>query len=152
MYSDEDDSESYNLDQMDRFIKTMIDIGIRPEGVVPTIAEIFFSGDIDNVSWLNEVLTEIAKGYVAPHQANLMLSWWAWTRGLAYEGSFWNEENGHKADEELRPGRPTDLGSGWRVGKDKRGDWIPLPGGPMTYKEALEHANIRAFISNYRHL
>lgn len=58
----------------------------------------------------------------------------------------WTRKTGHEADEELQPGRPPDLGLGWRVGKDKRGDWIPLPGGPMTYKEALEHVNIRAFI------
>lgn len=93
MYSDEEDNESINLDQISRFIKTMVDIGIRPEGVVPTIAEIFFSGDINSVSWLNEVLTKIAKGYVTPYQANLMLSWWAWTRGLTCEEDLLDEEN-----------------------------------------------------------
>jgi len=43
----------------------------------------------------------------------------------------------------------TVTGQGWRVGKDKHGDWAALPGGPMAYDEAVAAAERRALIDSY---
>lgn len=149
------------LNPRDDFIQHMLAIGVRPEGVVPTIADIFFSEDINSIAWLNKVLRDEAAGYVTPPQRTLMVAYWATTRGL-------RNEYEEILDEELVSGgvsnddidgdnksalvsRPFDLGLGWRIGKNKRGHWVPLPGGPATYEEAADWAAQRELLSGYEH-
>jgi len=156
--AESDVSSGIALDQMGQFIQTMEAIGVAPKEAIPTIAQIFFSRDINSISWLNHVLTNIAQGYVTPAQACLMISWWARTKGLALDDEdlptvepVTGKEDMNQGSEKPKRIWPPDLGLGWRIAKDKNGKWMPLPGGPMTYDEALRHANIRKFISSYGH-
>jgi len=147
------------LDQKNLFTQELKNVGVTPVAAIPTIANIFFSGDIDDLIWLEQVLKREAAGFVTPHQRRLIFSWWSHTRGLPYqEDQFFpdSEEDpkGKTAREkaaarEKLPAKPIDLGQGWKVGKDKDGDWVPQPGGPLVYEDALEAAERRALISSY---
>lgn len=146
------------LDQRHDFIMRLVAVGVRPKEVTSTIADIFFSGDINNLTWLDSVLSRDAGGYILPHQRRLIFSWWARTRGLLYadedlpgDESFWKKPN--DAGEKTNPhalDRPPDVGLGWIVDKNKRGVWIPMPGGPLTYDQALDHANRRNLLQRRR--
>lgn len=147
------------LDQRSMFIKHMSDIGVVPKEAIPTIADLFFAGEIDDLDWLNTVLKRHAAGYVSPHQRNLIVGFWAKTRGLPYseEEEDWQVPDktgkgvvkGKAGAKEEKPAHPMDLGIGWKVGKDKQGDWVPIPGGPLTYEDALDRAEKRATIAAY---
>ncbi|MBA7697742.1 hypothetical protein ES703_106410 [subsurface metagenome] len=147
------------LDQKQMFIKHMSDIGVGPKEAIPTIADLFFAGEIDDLDWLNTVLKRHAAGYVSPHQRNLIVGFWAKTRGLPYSE---DEESWKVPDKtgkglakdkagakEEKPAHPMDLGIGWKVGKDRAGDWLPQQGGPLTYEDALDRAERRATIAAY---
>jgi len=148
------------LDQRSMFIKHCTDIGIAPKEAIPTIADIFFSGDIDSLPWLNQVLSKDAAGYVNHTQRRLMLSWWANTRRLDFDeeeygfppqGKGGKDTKDKKAGpEEVKPERRLDPGMGWKVDRDKDGAWITVPGGPMSYQEAVEAAERRALIDSYK--
>lgn len=152
-------AEGVSLDQREMFIKHMSDIGVAPKEAIPTIADIFFSGDIEDLNWLTTVLKRHAQGYVTAYQRNLILGFWAKTRGLPYsedEEDWQVPEKGAKGTakakagtKDERPKSPLDAGQGWRVGKDKGGDWVPLMGGPLDYEEALDRAERRATIAAY---
>lgn len=148
------------LDQRGMFIKHMSDIGVSPKEAIPTIADIFFAGEIDSLDWLKNVLQRHAQGYVTPHQRNLILGYWAKTRGLPYsedEQDWVLPEKGGKGAakgkaeaKEEKPSKPMDPGMGWKVGRDKDGAWIAQPGGPMIYQDAIEAAERRALIDSYK--
>jgi len=152
--------EGTPLDQKDMFIKHLVGIGVTPKDAIPSIADMFFSGDIESLSWLNEVLRRGAAGFVLPQQRRFTLSWWGKTRGLPYkEEDYFREDElledskkathkGKQAEEEEKP-KVLDTGQGYRVGKDRQGDWAALPGGPMTYDDALTAAERRALIASY---
>jgi len=147
------------LDQRGMFIKHCTDIGIAPKEAIPTIADIFFSGDIDSLSWLNQVLSKEAAGYVSHHQRRLMMSWWANSRRLDFDeeeygfptqGEGRDKKGGKGASkEEVKPEKRLDLGLGWKVGRDKDGAWIAQPGGQMSYQEAVDSSERRALIDSY---
>lgn len=145
------------LDQRGIFIQTLQDLGCSPKESAETIADLFFAGDINSPKWLKHVLTRDAVGFLTPDAQRLLFSFWCHTRRLRFEdedlpGLFADDEETNETCEIPKPssaGPIFDLGLGWRTGKDKNGDWIPLPGGPVTYEEALEYANVRAFISSY---
>jgi len=147
------------LDQQSMFIKHCTDIGIAPREAIPTIADIFFSGDINSLPWLNQVLSQDASGYVTHTQRRLMMSWWANTRRLDFDeeeygfppqGKGEKETKGKKIGaEETKPERRLDLGVGWKVDRDKDGAWIAQAGGPMSYQEAVDAAERRALIDSY---
>ncbi len=63
-------------DQKAMLKKHMEDIGVSPKAAIPIIVDAFFSGDINELSWLDHVLTKEAGG-VAPHQRRLLIAWWA---------------------------------------------------------------------------
>jgi len=73
------------FDQKIDLIWHMISVGVRPVGVVRVLADIFFSGDINNLQWLKHVLTRDGAGYLTRPQQRLIFCWWATTRGLPYE-------------------------------------------------------------------
>ncbi len=147
------------LDQRSMFVKHCTDIGIAPKEAIPTITDIFFSGDITSLQWLNQVLSKDAAGYVTHQQRRLMLSWWANTRLLEFdeeEYGFPPQGKGEKetkskkaAAEEVKPERRLDPGIGWKIEKDKAGEWVAIPGGPMSYPEAVEAARDRQVIAAY---
>ncbi|GAH42186.1 unnamed protein product, partial [marine sediment metagenome] len=147
------------LDQRGMFIKHCTDIGIVPREAIPTIADIFFSGDINSLPWLNQVLSADAAGYVTHQQRRLMLSWWANTRLLEFNeeeygfpplGKGEKDTKGKKTSaDEAKPERRLDPGIGWKIEKDKDSEWVAVPGGPMSYSEAVEAARDRQVIAAY---
>ncbi|MBA7646967.1 hypothetical protein ES703_54735 [subsurface metagenome] len=147
------------LDQRGMFIRQMTDIGVAPKEAIPTIADIFFAGDIEDLKWLNQVLQRQAAGYVSTNQRRLMMSWWSKTRGLPYSEDEYEYEAevevrgkkvGAKAGKvEERPEKRLDLGVGWKIERDRDGAWITQAGGPMSYQEAVEAAERRALIDSY---
>ena len=157
---DPNETPTAELDQRSIFMQTLQDLGCSPKESAETITDLFFAGDIYSPKWLNHVLTRDAVGFLSPGAQRLMFSFWCHTHRLRYEdvdlpGLFADDEETPQTNEGPRPRSAApifDVGLGWRIGKDKNRDWIPLLCGPMTYKEALEHANIQAFISNYRHI
>jgi len=146
--------ELKSLDPQGIFEQHLKNVGVGKD-VIPTIAEVFFSGDVDSLTWLNKVLTRAGANFIRPDQKRLMISFWANTRGLPYREEDYfaedeEEEKGKKTKKEgSEPKRPLDTGQGWRVGKDKHGDWVALPGGPMVYDEAVAAAERRALIASY---
>ena len=152
-------SKGIPLDQRGLFIRQMTDIGVAPKEAIPTIADIFFAGDIEDLNWLNTVLQRQAAGYVSTNQRRLMMSWWSKTRGLPYsedeyeydaEGEGKGKQPGAKAGKvEQKPEKRLDLGVGWKVARAKDGAWIAEPGGPMSYQEAVDAAERRALIDSY---
>jgi len=148
------------LDQNNLFIQELKNIGVAPKEAIPTVANIFFSGDIDDLRWLEQVLKRDAAGFITPHQRRLIISWWSHTRGLPYNPDEFfpalDEEGkprtagakGEKVEE--KPERRLDLGVGWKVDRDKDGAWITVPGGPMSYQEAVDAAERRALIDSYK--
>lgn len=143
------------LDSRQGFIQRLGNIGVTPKEAIPTIADIFFSGDIDSLEWLDHVLRKDAAGFVNAHQARLVLSWWAQTRGLPYDPErFVFEEvkgkgEGSRVGKRVEEKAVLDPGIGWKVGKDNAGDWVAQPGGPLTYLDALAAARERAALAIY---
>ena len=147
------------LDQRGMFIKHMVDIGCTPKDAIPTIADIFFSGDINDLNWLNQVLSQDAAGYVTHQQRRLMLGWWANTRRLTFDEEEYGFPEGTKGDKskaeakarkgEEKAERRLDLGVGWKIARDKDGAWIAQAGGPMSYQDAVDAAERRALIDSY---
>lgn len=152
-------SKGAPLDAKSVFMEQLRAVGVQPKEVIPTIAGVFFSGDIDSLKWLNQVLSRDAASFVAPNQRRLVISFWANTRGLPYvEEEFdftgTGEAAGRKAgvkEEEKEPKKEKrlDPGIGWKIAKDKDGEWVAEPGGPMSYAEAVEAAKERQVISAY---
>ncbi|KKM14515.1 hypothetical protein LCGC14_1705330, partial [marine sediment metagenome] len=133
------------LDPRGSFTQRLISIGVKPQEIIPTITDIFFSGDIDDLKWLNRVLIREAPHYLHHQQRRTMLSWWAHTRQLPYhEEELLTEEDPSRGREGVKPeaqrpgapAAPLDPGIGWKVDKDRNGDWMPLPGGPLNYADA----------------
>ena len=147
------------LDQEGLFIQELKNIGVTPTVVIPTIASIFFNGDIDNLSWLNTVLLKSAAGWVNHNKRRLIIDWWSHTRGLPFmpDALFpGGEEEGKArkaaalvAESEPKAEKRLDPGVGWKIQKDGDGDWVMMPGGPMSYQEATDAAKERQIISAY---
>lgn len=151
---------SADLDQKQMFVDHLGKIGVTPKNAIPTIADIFFSGDIYDLTWLKQVLQKEAAGFVNPGQQRIIVSWWSHSRGLPFaEDELFPESEGDekprkgaagKAGDDQRPERPLDPGMGWKIAKDRDGDWVAIPGGPMNYKEATEGAERRHLIGAYQ--
>ncbi|MBA7672816.1 hypothetical protein ES703_81003 [subsurface metagenome] len=147
------------LDAKGIFIEQLKNVGVTPKEVIPTIAGVFFSGDIDSLPWLNQVLTRDAASFIAPNQRRLVISFWAHTRGLPYDeeefdfgvvGEIKGQKVVTKAGKvEEKPERRLDPGIGWKIEKDKDSEWVATPGGPMSYPEAVEAARDRQVIAAY---
>ncbi len=143
------------LDQRDLFTEHLKAIGVRRD-VAPTITDMFFSGDIADLSWLKQVLHVQASGYVNPHQENITLAWWANSRQLACPGDLLVKLGGVKEEvkvvakiEDDEGSSIMDPGIGWDI-KKVDGDWIAVAGGPMkTHKEAADRAEKRQMMEIY---
>ena len=152
------DSHITNIDQRSIFIQTLQAVECSPREAAATIADLFFSGNINDPKWLKRVLTRDAAGFLPPRGQRLMFSFWCITRGLPFDEEdlppveFDTDEENNQFDENFDPeipAPPFDPGLGWRIEKDKRGHWIPVPGGPLAYEEAFRYAQQREFISRY---
>lgn len=149
--------EPRNLDQRDLFTEQLKAVGVRRD-VIATITDIFFTGDINDMRWAEEALGNQAAGYVSPTQKKLVLSWWARTRGLEYEGSPAPAKEvavttpapaSTPTTESSSPSGlpPLDLGMGYDVQKVE-GEWRVVPNGPMTYKEAWDRLERQRMLDN----
>lgn len=134
-----------NLDQGQLFTEQLRSVGVKHE-VAPTITEIFFSGNIDDIEWLKEVLHVQAAGWVSHHQETILLSWWAKSRNLELsEEILGRQPKGITMGNKAAPEKETpltDLGVGWDIAKVD-GEWVPIQGGPMSHKEASDRAERR---------
>lgn len=106
-----------------------------------TITETFFAGDPENLEHLVSVLDD-ARAYVSPLQRRLIVRYWA--RYIKRDLPPLLEERlsrqeGDRSDRE-RPGSEFVEDLGWKVEKDKEGDWVPRPGGELSYEKALKYA------------
>jgi hypothetical protein len=148
------------LDARGQFEALLKSVAVKPPEVIPTLAQLFFSGDIDDLKWLAEVLKRHGAGWVVPNQIRLVISTWSKTRGLPFNESEFDIESGEggkgakaEAQEPKKTGAAKvleDAGIGWKVGKDRDGDWVAMPGGGMTQEEATAAAERRATIAAMR--
>jgi len=152
------ETHTTELDQRGIFIQTLQAVECSPKEAAETIADLFFSGNINDPKWLKRVLTQDAAGFIPPRGQRLMFSFWCITRGLPFDEEdllsveFDTDEDNNQSGENLKseiPAPPFDLGLGWRIEKDGRRHWVSVPGGPLTYEEAFRHAQQREFISRY---
>jgi hypothetical protein len=138
------------LDARAGFEQLLKSVAVKPPEIIPTIASIFFGGDIDSLPWLNETLRRSAAGYVQPNQIRVIMSYWSQTRGLPYRDEDYGFEGmdagkGGKPGEKETP-RSTaakvmeDAGVGYQITRDKDGTFIAKPGGPLSYEAALDRA------------
>ena len=143
------------LDPRPLFEGTCKGVGLKPE-FIPSIAELFFKGDIDDLAWLKEVLTRHSAGFVSNQQARFILASWGKTRNLPFDPDEFAVETpetarGAKAAAEA-PAKSAqeqleeETGIKYKVEKDKDGDWVPKPGGTLTYEAALSHCEKQNYI------
>ncbi len=141
-------SAGMTLDQRVMFMSHLVGIGVQPKEAIPSITDIFFTGDINNLQWLKQVLEKEAPGFVRPDQRKTIISWWAHTRGLPFKEEdfpFLEEEptKGKKVTEKEPPKSTVakvmeKAGVGYQVVRDKDGVWIARLGGELTYEAALD--------------
>lgn len=150
------------LDQRGLFSKNLTSVGVRKD-VVPTITDMFFSGDINDLEWLKQVLHKQAAGFVSAHQENTVLYWWANTMQLKLPDELLAKpvskdpevkKTSEKTEVTSEPSMSAgilDPGMGWDVKKDESGDWVAVPGGPIqSYKEAMDRAERRQMMNTWR--
>jgi hypothetical protein len=106
-----------------------------------TITETFFAGDPEDLEHLASVLDD-ARAYVSPLQRRLIVRYWA--RYIKRDVPPLLEERLTRQESEKgdrpRPGSEFVEDIGWKVEKDKDGDWVPRPGGELSYEKALKYA------------
>jgi hypothetical protein len=134
------------LDPQSQFEVLLAGCGV-DKTYIPTISELFRSGDVDDLKWLREVLTRHAAGFVKPAQVRLITSTWAKTRSLPFDPNEFDIAETGAGSSAREIGKETQVplaariaegaGVGFKVGKDKDGDWVPLPGGMLSYQDAL---------------
>ena len=67
----------------DKFKDLLRSAGVRKG--IPTIAALFFAGDIWDMYWLHQVLTHYARGFVTEDQSKLIMASWAYKNGVPYK-------------------------------------------------------------------
>ncbi len=106
-----------------------------------TISETFFAGDPEDLEHLASVLDD-ARAYVGPLQRRLIVRYWA--RYIKRDVPPLLEERLTRSESDRgdrpRPGSEFVEDLGWKVEKDKDGDWVPRPGGELSYEKALKYA------------
>ncbi len=115
----------------ERFKKMLVDCDVRR--ALETITDSFFAGNPDDLNHLVSVL-EDARAYVQPLQKRLMVRYWASFihRDLPqFLEERLNRPEGEKGDRN-RPGSEFIEDIGWKVEKDRDGEWAPRPGGELT--------------------
>lgn len=146
-----------SLEPTAQFKELLRSVGVKPADVIPTITYLFFRGDIDDLNWLYKILRKDAASWVSPSQVRLIMSFWSNTRGLPFQDEQFpvpEETRGRggktkeePAEEDQKRSVWDKAGLGFKIGKDNQGDWVVVPGGPLTYVEAVEAARDRAAIT-----
>jgi hypothetical protein len=139
--------EGKPLDPKAQFSELVSSTGVDKK-IVPTITNLVFNGNWDSLDWLKQVLLRNARGFVSEPQARMIITSWSQIRGLPYNPEDFPLEEPEKGratkTAEKEPPKPLvariaeDTGLGYKVVKDKDGDWVAVPGGPLTYEVALE--------------
>jgi hypothetical protein len=139
-----------SLEPRAQFEEVLRSASVKPPEVIPTITEIFFGGNIDDLKWLHTVLRREAPNWVAAHQARLVLTYWSQKRNIPYNANefvFEGPETGRKAEAEPKPvQKPSpakvleETGLLYKVVKDRDGDWVPelAADGTLAYEAALD--------------
>lgn len=126
------------LTQRDLFCEHLMRVGVSPKDAIPTIADIFFAGDTEDLRWLKQVLERSAAGFVTAKQVRLIMDWWRKTQMPVGSDDL---PDLAIAETGKGKGNVMDPGMGWKVTKDDSGDFVVVPGGPIQdYERALEHA------------
>lgn len=135
--------EGAPLDPRDKFTALVKSTGVKTD-IIPTITAQFFNGDVNSLDWLRQVLLRNAAGFVETHQARMIITTWAQMCHLPYDPKDFPLEEpekgkGGKAAEEKPPKSAAatvieESGIGYKIVKDKDGDWVPAPGGPLSYQ------------------
>jgi len=123
----------------EKFRSLLQDCDVRK--ALDTITETFFAGDPENLEHLTSVLDD-ARAYVSPLQRRLIVRYWA--RYIKRDiPPLLDERLSHQEGEKGDGGKDgsrfiEDLG--WKVEKDRDGDWVPRPGGELSYEKSLRYA------------
>ena len=123
----------------DEFRRLLQDCDVRK--ALDTITKTFFAGDPEDLNHLASVL-EDARAYVQPLYKRMIVRYWA--RYIHREvppilDELLNRPEGDKGDRN-RPGADLMEDIGWKMVKDRDGDFVALPGGELTYEKALRYA------------
>ncbi|KKK58057.1 hypothetical protein LCGC14_3048260, partial [marine sediment metagenome] len=123
----------------DEFRRLLQDCDVRK--ALETITKTFFAGDPEDLNHLASVL-EDARAYVQPLYKRMIVRYWA--RYIHREvpailDDRLNRPEGDKGDRN-RPGADLMEDIGWKMVKDRDGDFVALPGGELTYEKALRYA------------
>lgn len=140
-----------SLDQRGQFSTRLKSVGVKPVDIIPTLTDIFFGGDIEDLKWLDLVLRREGATFVTTQQRRVIVSWWSQSHQLKFDPSEYDfeektEKKQTKAEEEATV---LDAGVGYRIEKDSYGEWMHVPGGPMTLEQAIKAAKDRQIISAY---
>lgn len=120
-----------------RFRDLLQDCDIRKG--LDTITEGVFSGDPEDLDFVMSVL-EDARAFIPPMNRRMIIRTWA--RYIERVIPFKLEERLSKPPDGSQPATSESLVEdiGWKVEKDRDGDFVPKPGGELTYTLALRHA------------
>ena len=104
-----------------------------------TITEGVFSGDPEDLDFVMSVL-EDARAFIPPMNRRMIIRTWA--RYIERAIPFKLEERLSKPPDGSQPATSESLVEdiGWKVEKDRDGDFVPKAGGELTYSQALRHA------------
>jgi len=123
----------------EKFRSLLQDCDVRK--ALDTITETFFAGDPEDLEHLASVLDD-ARAYVGPLQRRLIVRYWA--RYIKRDiPPLLDERLSHQDGEKgegARDGSRFVEDLGWKVEKDRDGDWVPRPGGELSYEKALRYA------------
>lgn len=141
------------LDSRGVFIELLKTVGVKPDSIIPTLANTYFAGDVDDLKWLEDCLMKTGRGFVTPNQFRSIRLNWSKTRGLPFNAAEFKDEDEPSTSPKVKaPGKggTVDPGIGWKIEKDKNGEWVARPGGPIEdYEVALDRAERRQALQQY---
>ncbi|MDP3061784.1 MAG: ArsR family transcriptional regulator, partial [Chloroflexota bacterium] len=122
-----------------KFRSMLDDCGVKQ--AQDTITETFFAGDPEDLDHLVAVL-EDARAYVPPLQKRMIVRYWASFRQREMPAGLEARLAGGVTEKEGEDGGGRFMDDiGWKIEKDRDGEWVARPGGELkTYKEALRWA------------
>lgn len=130
-----DDGEIFTGDQ-DKFKALLKECGVTK--AIEPIAAMFFAGDPEDLENLVQVL-EDARAFVPVGIKRMLVRYWATYIERALPSSLEErlKQDRGTADSKV-PGNQFMEDLGFKVEKDRDGEWVPRPSGDLTYPEALK--------------
>jgi hypothetical protein len=131
-------TETLTGDQ-DKFKALLKECGVNK--AIDPITEMFFSGDPEDLANLVTVL-EDARAFVNAGAKRMLVRYWATYIQRAVPDTLEERlsQDGRGGDSKKTPGSEFMEDLGWKVEKDRDGEWIPRPSGDLTYSHALKWA------------